>query len=853
MDQYSRLIFGLPRLLPHTKTDGISQKRYGVHDDTQFEKVYSFLACGLETPETQQACFEVWMMDESFGILKTLLGEPWVLEEGGEEYLPPHAHRLRALALGLKMFGKLLSIFSSDGMQVNDENFHPCLAQQLPEIWNGWWEPALSSRFPLLRFSGFFGLQQAFHNPYFAEWYEKNTHIPSVLASAIQDDSTYVKELCSQLISELIHYQSSAINSLAYSSIVNQLIHVFNKLGPLELYVRMELAWALTNKDQTPFSSRHAEKFLREAGFLANFWESWRTSERRARDQASETIERALGSLNTSFLFGALTYDSQEASEHGIQPSSVGLEKTICSILEFSGDQGTMFKPVEDNGMSALGLIAALVGIFENRGNSLLDFRRELLLGVHVQLLCLLISEPVLRDHIKHEVFKEWLASELLEKIEVQMWDATCAQRFELVYSLLSGLLKLMLNGFAANGDLIVRVVNGHLTGSAACDVYGSVAPMKLLRLGLDILRSALQPTLVQPCQSATFHDIMLRLLLDSGLDAPAFNAVLEAMQEGISLVQEGRELAEALQRRSYDLRWAARDSVVEFIGKLFARPMSVYKFAIDYSFHEILIHAIGDGEPYVRATAYHALARLASNPELPSSFVLGVESALSDAGNLCLGPESGDFQHAPHLELLIALLEFHTRNLELEMPACFPIQQLARLVHDGDSEVVIRALRFIHSWWRYEIEYHRLHPSTDPRVEELSSDFFKADLHNILISKLDDSSRVVRQTTIDILLHIEHDCLSNITPDLWARDSQLLTEKITSVDLPRLQRNCEPELIYPETRDLDNLIMPSPDFEPQRPKVNVSKMVDDSGWFTSDSDPVDEDDTEDYNVMDCY
>lgn len=398
-----------------------------------------------------------------------------------------------------------------------------------------------------------------------------------------------------------------------------------------------------------------------------------------------------------------------------------------------------------------------------------------------------------------------------------------------------------------------MRVVNGHLTGSAACDVDGSIAPMRLLRLGLDVLRSGLRSDLVRPCQGATFHDIILRLLLDSGLDAPAFSAVLAVMQDGLVLVQEGRELAEGLQRRAYDLQWAARDSVVEFIGKLLARPMPVLKFAMDYNLHEVLIYAISDSEPYVRATAYQALARLAANPSLPPSFIHGVEMALMDAGHLSLGPETGEFQHSPHLELLMALLEFHTRNLEFEMHTCFPIDQLDRLVHDGDPEVIIRAIRLIHSWWRYELEIHTLHPAKRPRLERSSSDFFQAGLDMLLLSKLEDSSRVVRQAAIDVLLQLERDCQSNATPELWTQDSQSFLEKIASIDLPLLQRNCEPELVYPETRDLDHLILPSPDLEPQRPKINVSKAVDDSGWFTSDSDPCDEDDTEDYNVMDCY
>lgn len=71
------------------------------------------------------------------------------------------------------------------------------------------------------------------------------------------------------MVSELIHCQANPVHSLAYTNTVGRLIHIFNEEQPLELCARMELAWALACREQTPFSPPHAESFLREARFVS--------------------------------------------------------------------------------------------------------------------------------------------------------------------------------------------------------------------------------------------------------------------------------------------------------------------------------------------------------------------------------------------------------------------------------------------------------------------------------------------------------------------------------------------------------------------------------------------------------
>ncbi|KAI0242505.1 hypothetical protein L0F63_001344 [Massospora cicadina] len=400
------------------------------------------------------------------------------------------------------------------------------------------------------------------------------------------------------------------------------------------------------------------------------------------------------------------------------------------------------------------------------------------------------------------------------------------------------------------DADLIARVVGGHLTGSVACDTHGSVAPTKLLRLGLEVVSNGLVPGLARPCLESTFHDIALRLLLDAGLDAPSFGAVLACMREGLGLVRGGGELAAGLQRRAYDLQWAARDSVVEFVGQLLSGDKPGVKFASDHNLHNILIQAVEDSEPYVRATAYQALARSVANPQLPTEFVQSVESALMEAGRLSLGTLPGELQRRSHLDLLIELLTFHTRHMELPLPSCLPIHSLNGLADDGDTEVVVRAVRLAHAWWNYELAVYTSRQLKRARLEVSAFDFFKLKLDELLIFKLEDASRLVRQAAIEALQKISNDCTSKVAPN-WTQDSKLHLEKICSIDF-KLHSDCELNL-HPDACDLDPLLAPSPEHEPQRPKVNVSKVVDDSGWFTSDSETYDQDDTEDYNVMDCY
>ncbi|KAI0242504.1 hypothetical protein L0F63_001343 [Massospora cicadina] len=421
LHHYRQLIQNLPRLVPTSNHIGSFNKaRYGVHDDTQFEKIYTYVAKGLDLAETRDVCFDLWVQNTSLEVIKKLLGEPWVLEEGGEEYQPPHAHRLRALALGLKIYGKLLSraSFPEEAAFVTDDKVNPHLLLSLPlaDIWNRWWEPVLNSRFPLLRFSGFFGLRQAFFNPNFTRWFQGIAGSAWLLGSAVLDDSAYVRELCCQTISELVHHQGDPANTQAYSAIVEALVQLFQRRQEfreanhgIQLFVRMELIWVLANKSQAPFSPCHAEKFLQAAGLLEKFWEVWEFSERRARDQTSESIYRALGAFDGALILSSLFRRPLE--------SACDLSATISSILNYAGEQVESLWPTEDGKLWALCLIPALTGLMENAKVGGVGFIIETLLEVHVQLLCQLVSEPSLRIQLENQVLLMWPSGAYLNKV----------------------------------------------------------------------------------------------------------------------------------------------------------------------------------------------------------------------------------------------------------------------------------------------------------------------------------------------------------------------------------------------------------------------------------------------------
>ncbi|KAI9294480.1 hypothetical protein K502DRAFT_324821 [Neoconidiobolus thromboides FSU 785] len=423
------------------------------------------------------------------------------------------------------------------------------------------------------------------------------------------------------------------------------------------------------------------------------------------------------------------------------------------------------------------------------------------------------------------------------------------------------------------------------------------------------------------------FHKIVLNLLSNPSLNIPTLNCIYDSLKTGISLKPElylnnGEEtkcLLTSIQMKIISESWEVRDSTILFIGKLFEINTTIiiskemefktWDFAIKNGLYQFVIKLlINENIPQVLASCYKALSMIVNNPYISTEFILGIENELNDNGKLEFDYEANvynNFQRKHHLYLLNELLQFHYKNIG-NIPLFYQdsmylsINQIYHLSYDEDSEIIVAICNFIFNCWKLAVandtiydtpnETKKLklnHSIIDKETNSMEEGlfdtdyFFQSKLHTLLIDKLNDPTRTVREKAFKLTKEIEFECKENCNllkekrmNTNYYRSYEIFLQSLIELNWDQLYKKCDPNSLYSDAFELShlklkNVLKKDEKFKLKEVNPNVLRnstfrqlkgdserhkdiiVPDFKGWFTSDSE-LDEIDAECYNVMDC-
>ncbi|KAG0017534.1 BRCA1-associated ATM activator 1 [Entomortierella chlamydospora] len=275
----------------------------------------------------------------------------------------------------------------------------------------------------------------------------------------------------------------------------------------------------------------------------------------------------------------------------------------------------------------------------------------------------------------------------------------------------------------------------------------------------------------------ASAMTVILGLLRRSTIGSTSLRLILTAIREFfadeilgriLALEKIGSDLSNALDLKLYDIEWDIRDNVIEFIGALFADggPDHGVTWALKHDLLESIFQKLSDEEAYVRAASVHAL-----------------EAVMRDSrGWKGMCSKNLDERLSSQLPSLIKDSEAFVRRAVLEAMICLASERdsatiimvhgtnlfqdakfMSRLtLDDSDWEVRIRACEFIAAVWAHCLESggDELRSSKRQKDSYLpkpsSSWFYDIRGDKILVEATQDSSRLVRLTSVETLKKIK-------------------------------------------------------------------------------------------------
>ncbi|CAG8678290.1 864_t:CDS:10 [Acaulospora morrowiae] len=369
----------------------------------------------------------------------------------------------------------------------------------------------------------------------------------------------------------------------------------------------------------------------------------------------------------------------------------------------------------------------------------------------------------------------------------------------------------------------------------------------RILKAGLDILQIAvigkIQNNLVTDVNiiNKTLQTIR-NLLIDSRTECHGVILLLETMQN--LLVEEimgqyildckyAESWADAIISKFCDFRWEIRDSILEFVGRLFEmviksddRNPSV-EFALKFNLPLMAISKMTDEVAYVRASCLKTIQAIM---HCPNGWKYVMSQGLLEQIALKLPSMMKDteaFVRQAVMELIVYLIAERECGTTLLADCIKEIVNpllMERIMDDPDFYVRIGGCKFFETLW-YHCEQDRTEFTQEISEESLliykdSSWFYSLGGDKLLIAAADDSSRLVRGEIIRILKRLKsfleqmiHERLSlsrSIDSIHDADESQLsfsllgqkhieFYQKICLIDFNRLEATLDVEHLYKE------------------------------------------------------
>ncbi|CAG8466437.1 7184_t:CDS:10 [Acaulospora morrowiae] len=366
----------------------------------------------------------------------------------------------------------------------------------------------------------------------------------------------------------------------------------------------------------------------------------------------------------------------------------------------------------------------------------------------------------------------------------------------------------------------------------------------RILKAGLDILQIAI----IGKIQNNRITDVNIinktlqtirNLLIDSRTECHGVILLLETMQT--LLVEEimgqyildckyAESWADAIISKFGDFRWEIRDSILEFVGRLFemsdGRDPSV-EFALKFNLPRMTISKITDEVAYIRASCLKTIQAMI---HCPNGWKYVMSQGLLDqiAHKLpSMMKDTEAFVRQAVMDLIVYLIAERgcgtTLLADCNKEIINPLL-LEKIMDDPDFYVRIGGCKFFETLW-YHCEQDRTEFAQEISEENLlmykdSSWFYSLGGDKLLIAAADDSSRLVRGEIIRILKRLKsfleqmihkRQSLSRFIDNIHDDDESQLSfsslgqkhiefyQKICLIDFNRLEATLDVEHLYKE------------------------------------------------------
>ncbi|KAI7872728.1 armadillo-type protein [Spinellus fusiger] len=769
--------------------DALPIMSHTIVDDTLYEKVVLFISSLLEQVPTMAVTMKEW------GFLSRV-------NEACEQ---PHQD-YRVYAVCYRLLGRWITFQPSLFSVVAHEQ--PLLLERIAT--------GLSSTEAALRLACFEACRGFVHSLQGAEWLLENEKTQSLMSMALLDESTYVvaesfafyqyvlesKDQTHTLSSEHRQVMTQLAQLMDPSSSMKELLHP--PVDPSILLPILEFCYVMAN-------ARHSVclEYLENSCLLHSLLSLLEDDHRIVRTRMIEILTVVFEWAPDPLFLLQPNLEAAEGEEAIIRAYEFMAKTAIHKIQH----PETMEAIVA--GVSLLPCCSVLLNRLDSPLSHTMVLEQSVLLGEVFSIIIKLCVDSPLGENHGYE-----------KTLHVLTTAKRGSFRKTLFHIAFRGLYQLM-TLFSQPMTLSMESVSLLLNDRAwALD-------QSVLKSSVDLFLSLL-PTRDTALPSASTEDVskilqrLIQILDQDSVNCRCVSRILEVFYTILDTPKlETPVMTEAisagfvavLRLKCMDVDWDVRDTVVEFIGRLFQGTHSeTSTFAITYQLPMLLLDRIRDTEAYVRSTTLTALKSLFQNKQ-GWSFIQAHYKTRDVARQLPrLLYDDEAFVRRAALDVLTCLIEHRSCQGILVSDTLNDKDTLnpfivSRCMDDPDSEVRVRGCRFLESLWRlhvHELDQQKRLKTEDVRGDSIGNYFYRLKGDVGLLDAPNDAQRIVRAEaliTIRRILNAEPVSTASGKRLLEAEDSVFL-EGLASIDLDKLEQMSTPEHLYEETFAIDAAMM---------------------------------------------
>ncbi|KAF9109273.1 BRCA1-associated ATM activator 1 [Mortierella sp. AM989] len=755
LEELKRVVVALPRMPKN------------IVDDTRHEKVLSYVSA--------------FIAQEDPALTKTMLDEWCILDIFQACLAPDQDYRVSCVAL--RLLGFLLkhdtTPIISNGTN-NTTGVWQLLETRYPTILNFMIENTMGEE-ALTRYSCWFALEHAVKTDGGAQWYDimrtctnnGNIRCADMISTALKDTSTYVLTAACRFLVAIIENRSveaqvttahdTLLDSLLESISLYKLIHTMmtDQDSESNRVAGLEFLWIATDS-----RSDRGAAFLRQSQLLFSYMDMLMDDSRLVRSRALDILCILLES--TSNPLSVLGKGSSPLDGMELDKSD---DQAMVDCYNYLLDQDVLSLMVLTDSLKALHVATGILDAME-------DTKTDQNMAAHICPSKIMVQgEGKLAEQLNKSGFQELVRTQSRVKPARGAAARGGTLPKTVVLSALKALQSLaILFPNTVEKSTAIEVVLSILFDQKLCSDQ-RVFKACLTTLPIILKTKVQNGQLLDEQLFASAMTVILGLLRRSTIGSTSLRLILTAIQEffvddilGRILAQEkiGSDLSNALGLKLYDMEWDVRDNVIEFIGALFADggPDHGVTWALKHDLLESVFQKLSDEEAYVRAASVHALETVMRDSRgWKGMCSKNLDERLSGQLPLLI-KDSEAFVRRAVLEAMICLVSERDSATNIMVHGTNLFQDakfMSRLtLDDSDWEVRIRACEFIAAVWAHCLESggdelrssKRQKDSYNPKPS--SSWFYDIHGDKILVEAAQDSSRLVRLTSVETLKKIK-------------------------------------------------------------------------------------------------